>query len=202
MKELTQYTLPTFYDCKIDENYMKHILGTLKKYNSKKYLCQERKSHPTFIQVEKNQGCRPCFPLIIDTGFLNENFHNLLYDMTVTDDQKVWIGGRSNELNLFDLQGHLHLTVTMPCRDMYICMYKKQVVFSDLLNKAWKKISDYVTPVTMFTTGILTPEDITGSTSGDLLVCLRQDDQSKVVRYSSARTVLQIIQYDSQCHPL
>ena len=122
--------------------------------------------------------------------------------MTVSDDQKVWMGERSNELNLFDLQGHLHLTVTMPCRDMYICMYKKQVVFSDLLNKAEKKISDYVTPVTMFTTGILTPKDITGSTSGDLLVCLRQDEQSKVVRYSSARTVLQIIQYDSQCHPL
>ena len=33
MKELTQYMLPTFYECKIDENYMKHILGTLKKYN-------------------------------------------------------------------------------------------------------------------------------------------------------------------------
>ena len=63
----------------------------------------------------------------------------------------------------------------MPCRDMYICMYKKQVVFSDLLNKAEKKISDYVTPVTMFTTGILTPKDITGNTSGDLLVCLRQE---------------------------
>ena len=54
----------------------------------------------------------------------------------------------------------------------------------------------------MFTTGDWTPYGITGSASGDLLVCLRKDDQSKVVRYSSTGTVLQEIQYDSQCQPL
>ena len=43
---------------------------------------------------------------------------------------------------------------------------------------------------------------ITGSASGDLLVCLLKDDQSKVVRYSSTGTVIQEIQYDSQCQPL
>nr|XP_022307923.1 uncharacterized protein LOC111113924 [Crassostrea virginica] len=55
----------------------------------------------------------------------------------------------------------------------------------------------------MFKTGDWTPFGITGSASGDLLVILNKDDQSpKVVRYSSTGTVLQEIQYDSQCQPL
>ena len=54
----------------------------------------------------------------------------------------------------------------------------------------------------MFTTGDWNPKGITGTASGDLLVCLLKEDQSKVVRYSSTGTVLQKIQYDSHCRPL
>ena len=50
--------------------------------------------------------------------------------------------------------------------------------------------------------GMMRPYGITGSASGDLLVCLCEDDQSKVVRYSSTGTVLQEIQYDWQGQPL
>ena len=64
------------------------------------------------------------------------------------------------------------------------------------------KISDDDTVVTMFTTGDWEPCGVTGSATGDLLVCLRKDDQSKLVRYSSTGTVLQEIQYDSQGQPL
>nr|XP_034326282.1 uncharacterized protein LOC117689400 isoform X2 [Crassostrea gigas] len=85
---------------------------------------------------------------------------------------------------------------------MYICMYNKQVVYSEPLNKAVKIISDTDTAVTMFTTGDWEPRGVTSAASGDLLVCLRKDDQNKVVRYSSTGTVLQEIQYDSQCQPL
>ncbi|XP_078323002.1 uncharacterized protein LOC144622256 [Crassostrea virginica] len=46
------------------------------------------------------------------------------------------------------------------------------------------------------------PFGITDTSSGDLLLCLRKDDQSKVVRYSSTGTVLQEIQDDSQGQPL
>ena len=63
-------------------------------------------------------------------------------------------------------------------------------------------ISDTDTVVTMFTTGDWEPYGVTSAASGDLLVCLRKDDQNKVVRYSSTGTVLQEIQYDSQCQPL
>ena len=145
----------------------------------------------------------PSVSSVIDTGFpAHKEYNSRLYDIAVTDDQKVWMGGESRELKLFDLQGHLHHTVTITINGMYICMYNKQVVYTDESDNTVKKISDDDTVVTMFTTGDWTPVGITGSASGDLLVCLLKGDQSKVVRYSSTGTVLQEIQYDSQCQPL
>ena len=90
----------------------------------------------------------------------------------------------------------------MTSNGVYICMYNKQVVYIDHSDNAVKKISDDDTVVTIFTTGDWRPYGITGSATGDLLVCILKGDQSKVVLYSSTRTVLHEIQYDSQCQPL
>ena len=131
----------------------------------------------------------PSVSSVIDTGFpAREEYNSRLYDMAVTDDQKVWMGGHSRELKLFDLQGHLHRTVTITCRGFFICTYNKQVVYSG--TETVKKISDDDTVVTMFTTEDWIPYGITVSASGDLLVCLLKGDQSKVVLYSSTGTVL------------
>ncbi|XP_078322983.1 uncharacterized protein LOC111126232 [Crassostrea virginica] len=146
----------------------------------------------------------PSVSSVIDTGFpADEQYkNNRLLDMAVTNDQKVWVGGASTELKLFDLQGRLQRTVTITTHGMYICMYNKQLMYTDGSDNTVKKISDDDTVVTMFTTGDWIPNGIIGSAFGDLLVCLRKDDQSKVVRYSSTGTVLQEIQYVSQGQPL
>nr|XP_022308001.1 uncharacterized protein LOC111114003 [Crassostrea virginica] len=121
--------------------------------------------------------------------------------MAFTNDKKVWMGGESKELKLFDLQGELQHTVHISDIGMYICMHTNNVLFTDHQDKTVKKISED-TVVTMFTTGDWNPKGITGTASDDLLVCLLKEDQSKVVRYSSTGTVLQKIQYDSHCRPL
>ena len=110
--------------------------------------------------------------------------------------------GQSRELKLFDLHGHLQRTATITCTGFYICLHNKQVVFSDNLDKAVKRVSDDDTVLTLFETKDWNPFGITNTASGDLLLCLRKGDQSKVVRYSSTGTVLQEIQYDSLCQPL
>nr|XP_022327778.1 uncharacterized protein LOC111127066 [Crassostrea virginica] len=69
-------------------------------------------------------------------------------------------------------------------------------------NKAVKTFSNNDTLVTMFTTGDWKPYGNTSSASGDFLLCLRKNDQSKVVRYSSTGTILQEIQYSSHYQPL
>nr|XP_034326321.1 uncharacterized protein LOC117689406 [Crassostrea gigas] len=181
--EVSQYSFPKLYEYKIDE-YLENKL--------KENELPDRR----ILDV-------PTVTYVIDTGFpAHEEYKTRLYDMTVTDDNKVWMGGQSTELKLFDLQGYLHHTVRITVKGLYFCMYNKQVVYIDQNNKAVKLISDTDTLVTMFTTGDWTPYGIRSAASGDLLVCLRKDDQSKVVRYSSTGTVLQEIQYDSQCQPL
>ncbi|XP_078327276.1 uncharacterized protein LOC111124510 [Crassostrea virginica] len=199
LREFTQYTFPTFHECKIDENFLLTYFGYFEKMQERKIPLLEKNVIPDPDSGRKVLEV-PSVSSVIDTGFPADKNNNRLYDMAVTDDQKVWMGGASRELKLFDLQGHLHHTVTITIHGMFICMYNKQVVYSG--TKAVKKISDDDTVVTMFTTGDWKPFGITGSASGDLLVCLRKDDQSKVVRYSSTGTVLQEIQYDSQCQPL
>nr|XP_011429764.2 E3 ubiquitin-protein ligase TRIM36 [Crassostrea gigas] len=183
LSEVSQYSFPKYYEYKIDEYFENKL-----KEND---LPGRR-----ILEV-------PTVTSVIDTGFpANEKNNNRLYDMAVTDDNKVWMGGNSKELKLFDLQGHLHHTVSNTCRCMYLCMYNKQIVYNDQHKKTVKMISDTDTVVTMFTTGDWKPYGVTSVTSGDLLVCLGKDDQNKVVRYSSTGTVLQEIQYDSQCQPL
>ena len=197
IKQFTQYkTFPIFHDCKLDENNIKTLFGFIGKIQEKKVPLLEISN----MKMPKV----PLVSSVIDTGFpTHKDRKSRLYDMAVTDDKKVWMGGESKELKLFDLKGKLHRTVTITYpRGMYICMYNNQVVFSDLSDKTVKKVSDEDTVVTMFQTGDWRPYGITGSASSGLLVCLLKDDQSKVVRFSSTGTVLQEIQYDSQCQPL
>ncbi|XP_078327164.1 uncharacterized protein LOC144623058 [Crassostrea virginica] len=201
LKEFTQYTFPTFHECKIDEHYLQTYFGYIEKMKERKMSLSENKFIPDPDSGRKVLEA-PSMSSVIDTGFPAGRYNTRLYDMAVTDDQKVWMGGASTELKLFDLQGHLHRTVTTTNTGMCMCMYNKQVLYSDYNDNTVKKISDEDTVVTMFTTGDWKPGGITGSVSGDLLVCLVKDDQSKVVRYSSTGTVLQEIQYDSQCQPL
>ncbi|XP_078323263.1 uncharacterized protein LOC144622468 [Crassostrea virginica] len=201
LKEFTQYTFPKFHECKIDEHYLQTYFGYIDKMKERKMPLFENRFIPDPDSGRKVLEV-PSVSSVIDSGFPAYENNNRLYDMAVTDDQKVWMGGNSYELKLFDLQGHLHRAVTITDKSMYIGMYNKQLVYTDHSDNTVKKISDDDTVVTMFSTGDWRPHGITESASGDLLVCLLKDDQSKVVRYSSTGTVLQEIQYDSQCQPL
>ena len=200
VKEIVQYMFPAFHDCKIDENHMQTYFGYIEK-NPEMIMSQFDQNFMSGAVAVRKVLEVPTVTTVIETGFFADtNF--AFFDMAVTDDKKVWMGGASNELKLYDLQGNLHRTVTISYTGMYICMYNKQVLFIDRNDNTVKTISDDDTVVTMFTTGEWEPKGITGSSSNDLLVLLRKNKQSKVVRYSSTGTVLQEIQYDSQCQPL
>lgn len=143
----------------------------------------------------------PTVTSVIHSGFpVNEENENRLYDLVITDDNKVWMGGHSTELKLFDLQGNLHRTVHITCIGLFLCVHNNHVVYS--ADKSVKMNSDSNAVVKMFTTRDWNPNGLTSTGSGDLLVCLQLDDDSKVVRYSSTGTVPQSIQYDSYGQPL
>jgi hypothetical protein len=138
----------------------------------------------------------------IDTGFpTDEEYNDRLYDIVAMDDNRVWMGGASDELKLFDFQGVLHDTVPISTLCMYLTVHNKHVIYTDRGNNVFG-VADDKTIQTMLTTGEWRPRGIISTASEDLLVCLSKDNQYKVVRYSSTGTVLQEIQYDSQGRPL
>lgn len=69
----------------------------------------------------------PTATSVLETGFpADEKLKNRLFDMSVTDDNKLWVGGASTELKLFDLLGHLHHTVSISCKACtYVCTTNK-----------------------------------------------------------------------------
>lgn len=140
----------------------------------------------------------PIVTSVVNSGFpAGEKNNNRLYNIVAADDNNVLMEGCCSELKLFDLQGNLHLTVNITCFSVFLCMFNKHVVYSGI--KAVRMMYNTAAVMTMFTTGDWEPYGVTSTASRNLLVCLRKDDQSKVVRYSSTGTVLQEIQYNSQC---
>ncbi|XP_056006460.1 uncharacterized protein LOC130050417 [Ostrea edulis] len=199
--EITQYSFPVFYKCEIDENYLKSYFGYIENIQERKISLPRLISEDAVISNHKILEM-PRVITAIDTGFpANEN-NNRLYDIAVIDDNRVCMGGASYELKLFDFQGNLHDTVTITTSGMCLTVYNKHVVYTTPISKTVRRVAADKTIQTMFTTGEWTPRGIKSTASDDLLVCLRKDDQSKVVRYSGSGTVLQEIQYDSQGQPL
>ena len=181
---MRQHAFPTFNECQIDESYLQTYFGYIDKTPEQNVVVTERKLDYDVATDKKIQEV-PLVSCVIDSGFPSDEKTNArLYDMAVTDDKKVWMGGQSRELKLFDLQGHLHRTVTITCTGFYICLHNKQVVFSDNLNKAVKRVSDNDTLLTLFKTKDWNPFGITDTSSGDLLLCLRKDDTAVPVSCS------------------
>ncbi|XP_056013661.1 uncharacterized protein LOC125673876 [Ostrea edulis] len=199
--EITQYSFPVFCKGEIDDNYLKSYFGYIENIQERKISLPKLISEDPVISNHKMLEV-PRVITAIDTGFPASEKNNRLYDNAVVDDNRVWMGGASYELKLFDFQGNLHDTVSIPTQGLYLTVYNKHVIYTEQASRSVRRVAKDKTIQTMFTTGGWLPRGITSTASDDLLVCLRKDDQSKVVRYSGTGAVLQNIQYDSQGQPL
>jgi hypothetical protein len=199
--EITHYSFPVFCAAKVDENYLKSCFGYIENIQESQIPLDRLMSEDAVVADLKILEV-PRVITAIDTGFPAGQYNNSLYDIVAMDNNRVWMGGASKELKLFDFHGVLHGTVPITTYGMYLTVHNKHVVYTAKGSNTVCRGSDDKTIQTMFTTGEWIPYGITSTASDDLLVCLRKDDQSKVVRYSSTGTVLQGIQYDSQGRPL
>ena len=94
MKEFTQYTFPTFNECKIDENYLQTYFGYIEKMQERKISLLENKSIPDPDSGRKVLEV-PSVSSVIDTGFpASKKYNSRLYDMAVTDEG---VDGRSEQ---------------------------------------------------------------------------------------------------------
>ncbi|XP_062601975.1 uncharacterized protein LOC134263606 [Saccostrea cucullata] len=197
-------TLPAcFQPCLFDENFTTSHFGFINTLESQKLpigdLTQEEKTSlrqaldvPTVLSVFDNR-----------VPPANKENETRLYDLVPFDDDRVWVGGYSYELKLFDFQGRLHNTVPITDYGGYLSLHDGHAVYANRNDNTVKKFINGKEE-TLFCTKEWKPYGMTCTAALDFLVCLRTSDEteSKVVRYSISCDVLQEIQYDSQYQPL
>jgi hypothetical protein len=194
VSEISQYMCPMFCSCEVEDSYIQSHFGYIENI-------QERNISLLSLISEDVEMSRVI--TAIDAGFpADEEYNDRLYDIVAMGDKRVWMGGASTELKLFDFQGVPHDTVPISKKGVYLTIHNKQVVYTESRTNSINRVADDKTIQRIFTTGEWTPFGITSTASDDLLVCLLRHGQSKVVRYNSTGTILQEIQYDSQGRPL
>jgi hypothetical protein len=202
--EIILYSFPVFQKGKVDDSYLKSYFGYIANIQERKISLRRSLSEDASILNSEILEL-PSVSVIntIDSGFpASEKHEDRLYAIVAVDDERVWMGGESEELKLFDFYGILYDTVPITTQGMYLTVHNKHVVYTAPGSNIVCRVGENKGIEAMFTTAEWKPYGITSTASDDLLVCLRNGDQSKVVQYSSTGTVLQEIQYDSQGQPL
>lgn len=153
--------------------------------------------------------------IVIDSGFLVSKSNDRLYDMVVCDNWRVWMGGPSCWISIKTFtaaspyQMWLCICICMDNTELgFIARMHSSITCSFVwitnrlssLNVYEKRSKRHLTTALCWRCS-RQAYGITGSASGNHLACLRQDDQSKVIRYSSKGTKLQEIQYVWQGQP-
>ncbi|XP_061179554.1 uncharacterized protein LOC133188191 [Saccostrea echinata] len=204
MPTFIEETRPAFFQpFKFNESYTTSYFGYVETLESHK-LPFDDLTQQVPISSSRQALDVPTVLSAFDTEFPADiENNNRLYDMVPLGDDRVWAGGDSRELKLFDLQGRLHDTATITDTSMYLTLHDGHVVYTDTNDETVKKVINGKVE-TLFPTGEWSPRGITCTAARDFLVCLLSTDktESKVVRYSCSGDVLQEIQYDSQYQPL
>lgn len=189
LPKIKNFAVPAFCRNTIDQNNVATFFGYLK-------LPQDEEALFNFIS--RNPVDPPLVITTIDSGFRADGATNCLFSMVFSPEGKVYMGGLSKDVKKFDLEGTLMNRIAISTEGMYLSMHKGNLIFTDLKDKSVMRVSEESTVDTMFRTEDWSPLGITSTASDDLLVCLRKDNQSKVVRYNSSGAVLQEIQFYSR----
>ncbi|XP_022304523.2 uncharacterized protein LOC111111692 [Crassostrea virginica] len=189
----------------------------LQRINTEQLLKQFGSFSPSSIETEEQgytvpspgaESSPPARPLLdvprLVTDIPTTGYHEL-YNVSCLSDEEIWTSGGDKIMKLYNLKGELLKSVQTKSGDMPQDIAVTQsggLVYAD-----WKDSSINLVSGTQIQTLITLqgwrPLGLCSTSSGDLLVIMRSDDdkQTKVVRYSGS-TEKQTIQWDDQGNPL
>lgn len=176
---------------------------------------------------EKYQVCLPCtestndpvrivspprLTATIDTRFPPRLSKNCLFDLVYMRGNRVWVGGSTPKLKLFDFCGNLLdiKPIESEC-GLYMTLYKGKVVFNNYVFNRLEMMEDVpvdqISTTCMFDFGICykgwSASGIASTRSGNFLVCMKQNELAmKIVRFNRNGTQMQEIQFDFKNRPL
>ncbi|XP_062570427.1 uncharacterized protein LOC134232484 [Saccostrea cucullata] len=131
--------------------------------------------------------------------------HDRLYNVTCLSDEKIWTCGADPIMKLYNMQGKLLKSIQTKSRNIprdVAVTGSGDLVYTDSDTRTVNIVKNEQIQEVIRLRG-WRPYYVCSTSSGDLLVTMVSDDdnQSKVVRYSSFKQI-QTIQFDSEGKPL
>ncbi|XP_062606367.1 uncharacterized protein LOC134268189 [Saccostrea cucullata] len=193
-------SLPSFSPHQINTEQLHQMFGSLSALS----ITTEENGY--IMKTPEAVSCPPVKPLldepelitIIDTGY------KYLYSVTCLSDEEIWTRGDDKVMKLYNLQGKLLKSIQTKSgnwlRDIAVTR-SGDLVYTDPATRTVNIVKNKQIQEVIRLQG-WAPYNVCSTSSGDLLVTMVRDDkQSKVVRYSGS-TEKQTIQLDSEGKPL
>ncbi|XP_055999444.1 E3 ubiquitin-protein ligase Midline-1-like [Ostrea edulis] len=190
-------SLPTFSPNMIDSEQLYKSLGSLIPLSfttdENGYTLKKAETSPKELMDE------PELVTTINTGY--ENLRNV----TCLSEEEFWTSAEVSDMKCFNVQGTVINTIKTKsgkCPSDIAVTSDDDLVYSDWATKTVNKVKSGQIEEVIRLQG-WKPGNLCVTSSGDLLVTMRSDDQtqSKVLRYSGS-TEKQTIQYDDEGKPL
>nr|XP_022306699.1 tripartite motif-containing protein 3-like [Crassostrea virginica] len=216
-----QVTLPTFSPQEINSEQLYQQLGSLSQlvitYPLTDEAARTTEEHGSLKKTPGAVSSPPARPpsdkLLSDSPrILNDiqtefgGYSNGLYNVSCLSDEEIWTSGYNNKImKLYNLKGEVQKSVQTKSgnapKDIAVTQ-SGGLVYTDYHDRSINLVSGTQIQ-TLITLPGWRPLHLCSTSSGDLLVIMRSDDekQTKVVRYSGS-TEKQTIQWDDQGNPL
>ncbi|XP_052677401.1 uncharacterized protein LOC128158561 [Crassostrea angulata] len=189
--------MPTFIPKSIDREKLYKLLGQITPLST---ATEENAQSPNQPKPSVRELMRePVLITTIQTG------HSFTGSVAYGSEDKIWLGGLSNEIKCFNINGSLHQTNTTKSgslpKDIAVDA-NGDLLYSDETSDTVNILKNGHTKELMRLQG-WKPKNLCVTSTGDLLVTMYSNDkrQSKVVRYSGS-TQKQTIQFDDEGKPL
>ncbi|XP_022304380.2 uncharacterized protein LOC111111600 [Crassostrea virginica] len=195
-------SLPNFLPQKINREEL------LKQFGSFSPLSIETEEQGYTVPSPGAESSPPARPLLDVPRLITEiptTGCGYLYNLSCLSDEEIWTSGTNEIMELYNLKGELLKSVTTKSGDNpedIAVTRSGGLVYTDPEDRSINLVSGTQIQTLITLRGWI-PYSLCSTSSGDLLVIVRSDDekQTKVVRYSGSKEK-QTIQWDDQGNPL
>ncbi|XP_062603325.1 E3 ubiquitin-protein ligase TRIM36-like [Saccostrea cucullata] len=191
--------VPSFSFEKVNKELISDLFGSL---STLSFIKEERAST---MKTPEAESCPPVKPLLDEPEVINiiDTGYKYLNSVTCLGDEEIWTCGNSKVMKLYNLQGKLLKSIQtkskIPPREIAVTEYG-ELVYTDEVTRTVNLVKNKQIEELIRLMGWI-PENVCVDASGDLLVTMASDTESKIVRYFGS-SVKQTIQYNHKGKPL
>ncbi|XP_061177570.1 E3 ubiquitin-protein ligase TRIM36-like [Saccostrea echinata] len=191
--------LPSFSFEKVNREQISQLFGSLST------LSFIKEKHGYTLKALEVVPCPPVKPLLDDPEIIGtiDTGYKYLNSVSCLSDEEIWTCGNSKVMKLYNLHGKLLRTIQtkskIPPREIAVTE-NGELVYIDEVTQTINLVKNKQIEEVIRLMGWIA-ENVCVAFSGDLLVTMARDTESKIVRYSGS-SEKQTIQFDHRGKPL